>query len=197
MLILAGLLILVLVAGFVMYQQQPSAAGASSLAALTSGPLAGMAEVDSAPRKFIYPLSAFESGMVTKQMSMPLFLNDLLTLQEGDQVLFKTDTKTASIEKGYGDKWLLVMFSEQNERQQMAYDSWSDLTLRLHQLLMGSRYFIAKLPNGAEFHVGDFKLGHPTMMESAHDDIATMDSAHKTITPPPSMATQVVGKQAM
>ncbi len=119
-----------------------------------------------------YPLSAFKSGQRTGTMSQPQFLSDILTLKPGEGFAFQTNSVNGSIMKGRADKWELIVYRENNQRQSIHYDSWGDLAYKLNQYMVGSLYFVVKL-NGSVFHVGSIKQGPIRKIKNGNEDFET------------------------
>lgn len=133
----------------------------------TKKPSSGSSDID-------YPLSAFQSGVKKGMMSQPQFLGDIMTLHSGEEFSFKTDSINGTVSKGYADKWKLEIFRENNERQSIHYDTWSDLAYKLDQYMIGARYFIVNM-QGVEFHVGEVKQGPVKQLMSGNDEFQDSD----------------------
>ncbi len=119
-----------------------------------------------------HPLGAFQSGQASGTMSQPLFLSDILTMKPGDIFEFQTNHINGSVKKGHADKWELLVFRENNERQSIDFNSWGDLSYKLNQYMVGSRYFIVNM-NGSVFHVGKVKTGPVRKIKGGNDDFET------------------------
>lgn len=115
-----------------------------------------------------FPLSAFKSGETSGYMSPPQFLSDLLVLDKGESITFQTENKNGVIQKGPLDKWQLVCYHGDNQRQSINFDSWGDLAYKVNRYILTSRYFMANV-GGRNFLVGEPKKGPLKKLGAAAD----------------------------